>query len=457
MTVTNTLARWEYTGDNVTKIFAYTNKIFAAADLRVFLDEVEQVSGFTVSGVGVVTGGSVTFTVAPGSAVEVLITSEIVQDQQTAYVEGDPFPAASHEDALDKLTLLVNQLQDQVDRCVKWPATEATVPTSELPVKPLRLSQLLGFGGTLGELVPVTPSDPTTLLVSSYIETLLDDADDAAARTTLDAQEELLNTLTTNGEIPFRNGAGALAALGGTEGESLRLGASNIPELGMAHRVEAIASSFTLSLPADDNKIFTYNDTVARTVTLPQITAGTVGARIRFEHTKTTSPQVLTITADAADQIGAHFLTGAGGSIALRQNGCLVELIAEAVGLWRALDVRLVHNEAITSLSAAGLTTITHSNNAFPTQIQIWMECQTADGGYAIGDFMLVNQYAINRTTAHARGLAVTADTVDVVLVRIGADGLDGLRKDTAATFSLTLGSWDIIARLIWDGRNLPL
>lgn len=196
MTVTNLLARWEYTGDNVTKIFAYTNKIFATGDLRVFLDEVQQVSGFAVNGVGQTTGGNVTFTAAPGSGVKVLILSEITKDQQTDYVEGDPFPAASHEDALDKLTLLVTQLSDKVDRCVKWPATEAVVPTSELPAKAARLSQLLGFGPTLAELVAVTPLAPGALLVSSYIETLLDDANAAAARTTLDAQQDLDNVGT---------------------------------------------------------------------------------------------------------------------------------------------------------------------------------------------------------------------------------------------------------------------
>ena len=39
--------------------------------------------------------------------------------QGTDYVENDPFPAAAHEDALDRLTMVTQQIQEEVDRSIK--------------------------------------------------------------------------------------------------------------------------------------------------------------------------------------------------------------------------------------------------------------------------------------------------------------------------------------------------
>ena len=45
MTISSTTNRWAYTGDAVSTAFAYTNKILAAADLRVLVDGVVQKIG----------------------------------------------------------------------------------------------------------------------------------------------------------------------------------------------------------------------------------------------------------------------------------------------------------------------------------------------------------------------------------------------------------------------------
>lgn len=62
----------------------------------------------------------------------VIIVRDINITQQVDYVEGDPFPAETHEGALDKLTLIATMLSEQIDRSLKVAITSATVTSIEL-------------------------------------------------------------------------------------------------------------------------------------------------------------------------------------------------------------------------------------------------------------------------------------------------------------------------------------
>jgi hypothetical protein len=126
MSVSSTTTKVSYSGDGSQTVFAYTFKIFAAADLRV----IERASNgtetlktltthYTVSGVGTDGGGNVTFGTAPASGVTVIIKRNLGLTQGTDYIDNDPFPAESHEDALDRLTFIAQNIQEQVDRCIK--------------------------------------------------------------------------------------------------------------------------------------------------------------------------------------------------------------------------------------------------------------------------------------------------------------------------------------------------
>lgn len=112
MTIATQSSRQDYRGNNCTKSFAYTFKITADADLDVYVDGTQKTltSEYTVSGAGVATGGTVTFVTAPGCNLAVAIVRDVPYTQSTDYVENDPFPAQTHEDAIDKLTMLVQQV-----------------------------------------------------------------------------------------------------------------------------------------------------------------------------------------------------------------------------------------------------------------------------------------------------------------------------------------------------------
>jgi len=65
---------------------------------------------YTVTGAGNPDGGSITFTWAVPTTWRVSIVRNVPYTQLTSYEEGDAFPAKSHEWALDKLTMEVQQL-----------------------------------------------------------------------------------------------------------------------------------------------------------------------------------------------------------------------------------------------------------------------------------------------------------------------------------------------------------
>lgn len=123
MTVTTTTTTVSYAGNGSTQVFAYTFRILRAQDLVVKLVdtttgvETTQVlnTDYTVSNVGVVTGGNVTFTVAPASGKNVVIQRDSQITQDTDYIANDAFPAEAHELALDKLTLIAQEVDYKVD------------------------------------------------------------------------------------------------------------------------------------------------------------------------------------------------------------------------------------------------------------------------------------------------------------------------------------------------------
>ena len=142
MTVSSTTNKVSYSGNGSTTVFAYTFKIFADADLKVFIRSSAGVetlktltTHYTVSNAGNASGGNVTFTTGntPASGETVVIQRELALTQGTDYVENDPFPAESHEDALDRLTFITQQQQEEIDRAIKASVTN-TISGAEFTV-----------------------------------------------------------------------------------------------------------------------------------------------------------------------------------------------------------------------------------------------------------------------------------------------------------------------------------
>jgi hypothetical protein len=207
MTITSLLSRWEYQGDAATVDFAYSNKIFANTELNVYVDGVLKTltTDYTVSGVGVVTGGNVTFVTAPALAAVVVIIRAVLNTQVTDYPIGGAFPSTTVENDLDRRTIVAQQLEERLDRTIATPSSEMQLDMT-LPVAATRASKYLGFDSN-GQPVELTaPSGTTT--TSTYGAAFHLAADFEAAQTLLN-----INTSVTT--------AGTLTAYTYTSGETI--------------------------------------------------------------------------------------------------------------------------------------------------------------------------------------------------------------------------------------------
>lgn len=127
MTIATTTNRVSYTGDGVTVTFAYAFEIFLNTDLQVYVNGALKTLtvDYTVSGVGSPTGGNVVFVVAPAGAAVIQILRIEPMTQASALPSNDKFPTTTVEAALDKLTMLIQQLNEVNGRALVLGVTSA--------------------------------------------------------------------------------------------------------------------------------------------------------------------------------------------------------------------------------------------------------------------------------------------------------------------------------------------
>ena len=150
MTVSSTTSKVSYTGNGLTTAFAVPFYFLEAADLQVILrtgttETVQALTtNYTVTGAGVSSGGTVTMLTAPAAAVTVTIRRNIEATQETDLLPNDRLPAESLETALDKVTMLTQQLGEESARSIKFPASDAAM-SSQVPAASARASKFLSF------------------------------------------------------------------------------------------------------------------------------------------------------------------------------------------------------------------------------------------------------------------------------------------------------------------------
>lgn len=164
MTISASPPRINYTADGSQTVFPYPFPITAASDLRVLALGVLKALNvdYTVSGVGVATGGNVTFTTAPPAG-SLVIRRELVLEQQTDYRETGSFSAETTERAFDRAMMVAQQLKEVDDRSLKL--GEASTQTSKI-IDDLVAGKLLrvkadGSGIEMVDAATITPGTVT--------------------------------------------------------------------------------------------------------------------------------------------------------------------------------------------------------------------------------------------------------------------------------------------------------
>lgn len=140
MTVSSGYSPDTYSGNGSTQGFAYTFRILDDDDIIVEVrnntTEVVTVqtktTHYTVSGVGDAGGGTITFVTAPASGETVILRRNTAKSQTTDYVENDAFPAQTHEDALDKLTMIGQEVDEEASRAINVSPANTSITDFEL-------------------------------------------------------------------------------------------------------------------------------------------------------------------------------------------------------------------------------------------------------------------------------------------------------------------------------------
>lgn len=124
------------TGNGVTTVFPYTFKIISTADIEVTVDDVVKTLNvdYTVSGAGVDAGGNVTMTTAPANGASVVRRRNMALTRSTDYQDQGTLPAATLDSDIDATVLMVQQLDERLDRTFSLPASfsgDSTLPEPE--------------------------------------------------------------------------------------------------------------------------------------------------------------------------------------------------------------------------------------------------------------------------------------------------------------------------------------
>ena len=160
MTVSSTTVKNSYSGNGSNDTFVYGFKIFADTDLEVIIRSATGTetiktltTHYTVTNAGSASGGNVVFTSGniPTATETVVVRREVPQTQAIDYIANDPFPAESHEEGLDRATMTIQQLQEEVNRSIKLSATNTMTSTEFTVGATDRANKVLSFDAS-GEI-----------------------------------------------------------------------------------------------------------------------------------------------------------------------------------------------------------------------------------------------------------------------------------------------------------------
>lgn len=185
MTVSSSTNKVSYAGNGLTLNFAVNFYFLENSHLKVILrssDGTESVqtltTNYTVTGAGNPAGGSVAMLVAPPSGSTLVIVRNVPATQETDYLANDPFPAESHERALDKLTMIVQQQSEVIGRGLILPVT-TPANVSNVLQEP-QPNKLLAWNSNGTQVVNFDPADVVTVVgqQNSYADVFTGDGVD---------------------------------------------------------------------------------------------------------------------------------------------------------------------------------------------------------------------------------------------------------------------------------------
>jgi len=228
MTVASAVNRKTFAGDDATTSFDTTPvKFFATSDLQVYitLDSTgvptlkTEGTHYSISGGDEDAGAVGTVNLAGGSSphgallsgTTLTILRELPLTQGADFVQNDASNAEVAEAALDRLVMSQQRLDERITRSFTLPDGDISGAATELPI-PVA-STLIGWDDDGLALQNYSTGELSgTIVVSAFMETVLDDSSATTARATLGAAVAGANTDITSLDAPALGAATATTA-----------------------------------------------------------------------------------------------------------------------------------------------------------------------------------------------------------------------------------------------------
>ena len=103
------------------------------------------------------------------------------------------------------------------------------------------------------------------------------------------------------------------------------------------------------------------------------------------------------------------------------------------------------------TITAGGQLTLTHGLGGAPKEIEVWLECQSAEDNYAAGDQIKVDTFNYSSTGSNSKGCAVGIPNGNTTQVKVyfGSDAATFGVPDasTGARADLTNANWRAIIK----------
>lgn len=193
-TVTDATNRVVYNCNGSATAFAFTFPIIDTSDMVVILRTVatgaetvlDETTHYSLSATNndYSSGGTVTTVSTYSSAYTLTLIRNVPESQDANLEDSGTLRLESLEDALNRLTLLVQDLEEELARTVKFPRSDSVALTTELPNSVARSNMNITTGSD-GGITATSQLVTGTANVSAFGATLIDDATPGAARGTL--------------------------------------------------------------------------------------------------------------------------------------------------------------------------------------------------------------------------------------------------------------------------------
>jgi len=199
MTVTVTTVIQSYTGDGATTAFPTVFVFGTSADIEVIERNIATgvettktlTTDYSVSGGGGAGSepatGTVTAVTAPASTVKWILRRIVATTQGTSLPTSGALPTEAIEGMVDRVVMNAQQTAEESGRGLVFPKTDSSSLDPEIPNSVDRASKFLAFDSAGNPIASTGPTGDSSIPVSPFVETLLDDATAAAFRTTLGA------------------------------------------------------------------------------------------------------------------------------------------------------------------------------------------------------------------------------------------------------------------------------